>query len=233
MQSFSVEPSPQSEEEKLINGHDTTIGLSSSWNRYPFVIMLDGIVSSSLSFRLSRLVWRAGRDLTNAQLDPGNLGAILRTAFFLGADAVVVSTQNAPLSPVALKASAGASESLPLLSVHSTGPFVQASKANGWKFYAGVAPVSSDQGIPKQTQKHFFTTSLGSPLEDNPCVLMLGGEGSGLKADLVRKADYLVSITGERSARGGVDSLNVSVATGVLCEAFLRQPRNTPQRELF
>ena len=46
MRSFSVEPGTQSEEERLINGHDTTIGLTSSWNRYPFVIMLDGIVSS-------------------------------------------------------------------------------------------------------------------------------------------------------------------------------------------
>ena len=62
---------------------------------------------------------------------------------------------------------------------------------------------------------------------------MLGGEGSGLKGDLVRKADHLVSIAGERGGLGGIDSLNVSVATGVLCEAFLRQPRNIPRSDLF
>ena len=53
---------------------------------------------------------------------------------------------------------------------------------------------------------------------------MLGGEGTGLKPDLQRKADYLVSISGQRSGQGGVDSLNVSVAAGLLAEVFLRRP---------
>lgn len=49
---------------------------------------------------------------------------------------------------------------------------------------------------------------------------MLGGEGEGLRWNLQKKADYLVGIEGQRLGHGGVDSLNVSVAAGILCEAF-------------
>lgn len=49
---------------------------------------------------------------------------------------------------------------------------------------------------------------------------MLGGEGEGLRWNLQKKADYLVRIEGQRLGQGGVDSLNVSVAAGILCEAF-------------
>lgn len=53
---------------------------------------------------------------------------------------------------------------------------------------------------------------------------MLGGEGEGLRWNLQKKADYTVSIDGRRKGQGGVDSLNVSVAAGLLCEAFLQEP---------
>lgn len=53
---------------------------------------------------------------------------------------------------------------------------------------------------------------------------MLGGEGEGLRPNLRKRADFVVGIEGQRLGTGGVDSLNVSVAAGVLCEAFLRKP---------
>ena len=59
---------------------------------------------------------------------------------------------------------------------------------------------------------------------------MLGGEGEGLRQILQRKADYIVGVEGQRIGQGGVDSLNVSVAAGVLCEAFLRRPLEPPGR---
>lgn len=90
---------------------------------------------------------------------------------------------------------------------------------------------------------------MNRPLEETPCVLLIGGEGDGVKPDLLKKANYLISIGGQRSWQGGVDSLNVSVAAAVLCEAFLRQPSDInlhhitgtpdagaasePQRDLF
>ena len=53
---------------------------------------------------------------------------------------------------------------------------------------------------------------------------MLGGEGEGLSWDLQKKADFVLGVEGNRIRPRGVDSLNVSVATGLLCEAFLRRP---------
>lgn len=133
---------------------------------------------------------------------------------------MALSTHGAPLGPGTLKASAGAAENLPLIIVHDTSNFVRSSKENGWKFYAAVAPPGFQQGSAKM---HSWTTSIVKPLEQNPCVLMFGGEGMGLQSDLRKKADHLVSIQGYRSGSGGVDSLNVSVAAGILCESFLRR----------
>ena len=157
------------------------------------------------------------------KLDPGNLGGILRTAYYLGVDAVVLSTHGAPLGPVTLKASVGAAEYLPLLSVHDTSNFVRSSKENDWKFYAAVAPRTIRGSQHGSKQPHLWTTSIGQPMEHHPCILMLGGEGIGLRSDLQKKADYLVSVDGHRSGSRGVDSLNVSVAAGILCESFLRR----------
>lgn len=161
-------------------------------------------------------------------MDPGNLGAILRTAYFLGVDAVAISTRNsAPFSPVALKASAGASEDVPLLSVSQPGAFIDESKKNGWQFYAAVAPPS---GTHARKGGFLSTSTLHSPLTRSPAVLVLGGEGEGLRWNLQRKADHEIGIDGARAGMGGIDSLNVSVATGLLCEAFLRTPDMAAER---
>ena len=53
---------------------------------------------------------------------------------------------------------------------------------------------------------------------------MLGNEGHGLRLNLLKKADHLLTIEGQRMEQGGVDSLNVSVAAALLCEAMLRRP---------
>ncbi len=156
------------------------------------------------------------------QMDPGNLGAILRSAWFFGVDAVAISTrQSAPLSPVALKASAGASENIPLLSVSQPEEFVEKSRKNGWQFFAAVAPPS---GTHARKGRFLSTPGLKSPLTTSPVVLMLGAEDEGLRWNLQKGADHQIGIEGARLGMGGVDSLNVSVASALLAEAFLRKP---------
>ena len=139
-------------------------------------------------------------------------------------DAVAYSQRNcAPFSPVTLKASAGASESIRLLSVNHPQKFVEDSQRNGWKVYAAVAPTDFSKEN-RHGQPYLSTSSLICPARNHPCVLMLGGEGEGLRWNLQKKADFLVGIEGQRLGQGGVDSLNVSVAAGVLCEAFSKLP---------
>ena len=195
---FHVILDHQSHEEEAVNGTNTNIEYNVSFPRYPFVLLLDGV------------------------LDPGNLGAILRTAFFLGVDTVAISNRNsAPVSPVAIKASAGASETLPLVSISKPVNFIEKCKGNGWKIFAAAAPTP---GKRTGLGNYLSISDLGHRVQDQPCLLILGGEGEGLHWNIQQRADFDVGINGPRIGQSNVDSLNVSVAAGLLCEAFLRKP---------
>lgn len=128
-----------------------------------------------------------------------------------------------------MKAAAGAAEALPLFSVNNPSDFIDISQENGWKFYAAVSPSSS--GSVRATGRPYLATStLGAAAEKHPCVLILGSEGEGLKWNIQKKADYLVGIEAARTGYGELDSLNVSVAAGLLCDAFLRGPPVTSSK---
>lgn len=62
-------------------------------------------------------------------------------------------------------------------------------------------------------------------------MLMIGEEGEGLARPLQRMADMTVNVEGARMGQGGVDSLNASVATAILCDAFLRKDISRPLSE--
>ncbi|RFU29889.1 hypothetical protein B7463_g6438, partial [Scytalidium lignicola] len=202
---FNVQLDYQSREEATINGTENFIPFRPSVRgRKPFVLLLDSIE------------------------DPGNLGGIIRTASFLGVTAVAISTRNsASFTPVVLKASAGASENINLFSVSKPAGFVADSKLAGWKVYGAVAPSrDSASTIPNIT-----TAELDDPLSEDPCLLILGNEGEGIRRNLRSKADVELAIQGT-AQRYTVDSLNVSVATGILCDAFLRRRAKTKYEPL-
>ncbi|KAI1102102.1 Alpha/beta knot methyltransferase [Jackrogersella minutella] len=193
---FNVARAHQSLEEAQINGISDFIESSFPPNRKPFFLLLDQIQ------------------------DPGNLGAILRSAAFLGVNAVgMTSTNSASLTSTAIKAAAGASEVLNLFNVVSILDFLTRSKEEGWVIYAAVAPTSR----PRQS-KHLMLDRLDSydPLSTTPTILVVGSEGEGLTNKTKRMADYEVSIP-NHSENPLMDSLNVSVATGILCSAFLKK----------
>ncbi len=150
----------------------------------------------------------------------------MRSAFFLGVDAVAISNRStAPVSPVALKASAGASESLPLISVNQPGTFLDSCRNNGWKIYAANAATGADPNQRSGNKTYVSASALGNPIQNHACILILGSEGEGLRWNIKKKADYDVCVEGPRMGQGRVDSLNVSVAAGLLCETFLRRPK--------
>lgn len=195
---FHIEMGHQSHEEAAINGTSDFVSYQLPKERKPFVLLLDGI------------------------LDPGNLGAILRTAAFLGVNGVAITkNSSATLTPVALKASSGASEAMTLFSVQSTVDFLTRSKEKGWLVYAAVPPTKWSRRNSHLTVDRIETYD---PLSLQPTVLVVGSEGAGLDKQVRREADHEVSIPG---APGGlasvVESLNVSVATGILCSAFLKK----------
>ncbi len=138
-------------------------------------------------------------------LDPRNLGACLRNADAAGVDAVLLpKRRTAPLGDVTRKAASGAVDSLFIVMVTNLVRRLEWLKAQGvWVVgAAGEAPLAWTQADLCR-----------------PTVLVLGGEGKGLR-ELTRKTcDELVSIP----MRGQVSSLNVAVATGVLLFEARRQ----------
>jgi 23S rRNA (guanosine2251-2'-O)-methyltransferase len=139
--------------------------------------------------------------------DPHNLGAILRTADAAGANGVVIPERRAAaVTGTVTKASAGASEHLPVAKVTNIARSVEELKENNiWTV-----------GLDERGAKTY--DSLDYKMD---CALVLGGEGKGLHDLVKRKCDFLVSIP----MLGKVPSLNVSVAAAVVLYEIVRQRR--------
>jgi len=139
--------------------------------------------------------------------DPQNLGALLRTADGAGVDGVLLTERRAaPLSPVAVKASAGAAEHVRIARVvNLVRALEELKERNIWC-------VGLDERGTANYDQHDFTSNT---------VVVLGREGDGLH-DLVRRTcDHLLRIP----MAGGVASLNVSAAGAVVLFEAARQRR--------
>jgi 23S rRNA (guanosine2251-2'-O)-methyltransferase len=137
--------------------------------------------------------------------DPRNLGAILRSAEAAGVHGVVVQERrSAPLGPEARKASAGASEHIPLCVLSNIKHAFRPMKDEG------VVLVGAEAGPhPAPWELDLF----------GPAALVIGSEGRGLRRTVAEKCDFLVSLP----LKGKVSSLNASVSAGVLFYEVLRQ----------
>lgn len=143
--------------------------------------------------------------------DPQNFGAILRTAEGAGVSAVVIrERRQAPVTDTVVKASAGAAYMIPIFHVANLSQAIRLMKAAGiWI----VAAVGEESG-----------TSAWEYDWNRPVILIVGAEGAGISTLLKRDADDSVRIP----MFGHIESLNVSVATGVLLfEAVRRRTEHT------
>jgi len=139
--------------------------------------------------------------------DPQNLGALLRVADGAGVDGVVLTERrSAPLSPAAVKASAGAAEHLRIARVvNLVRALEELKQQNLWVI-----------GLDERGSVDYDQFDL-----TGNCVLVMGREGAGLH-DLVRRTcDHLLRIP----MAGGVSSLNVSAAGAVVLYEAARQRR--------
>jgi 23S rRNA (guanosine2251-2'-O)-methyltransferase len=145
--------------------------------------------------------------------DPQNLGALLRTAEGAGVDGVIVTERrSAPLSPVAVKASAGAAEHVKMARVvNLTRTLEEMKQRDLW--IIGL----DERGSMDYDQ---FDFSVG-------CVLVLGREGAGLHDLVRRRCDHLLRIP----MAGRIASLNVSAAGAVVLYEAARQRRNATSSE--
>ncbi|KAM6897125.1 rRNA methyltransferase 1, mitochondrial [Xenentodon cancila] len=151
--------------------------------------------------------------------DPMNLGAILRSAYFLGVDRVISSLRNScPLSPVVSKASSGVMEVMGVYGCKNLGDLLKMKAAQGWQV---VGTVGMEAGKP-QTR----VTWCSDFQMTSPTLLLMGGEGDGLSQELLSLCQTLLTIPAGRELTPGVESLNVSVAAGILLHSLLRSRRS-------
>lgn len=140
--------------------------------------------------------------------DPHNYGAVIRSAEVLGAHGVVSEERrSAPLSPIVLKTSAGAASHLPLVQVKNVPRYIDELKQAGVWIYAADAEAGK---LPTELDW------------DRDVAIVIGSEGSGLRRLVREKCDDFVRI----ETRGRVQSLNASVAAGILLHAGLSARNN-------
>src|SRR5207237_5757864 len=138
--------------------------------------------------------------------DPQNFGAILRVAEGFGVNVVVIPQhESVGLTPAAVKASAGASEWVPVAQVTNLARTIESLKERGYWIYGAAAK--------------------GDPLDAidfrGKVALVLGSEGKGIRRNLLEHSDRVVTI----DMQGHVDSFNVATAAAVLCYEIRRQQR--------
>jgi 23S rRNA (guanosine2251-2'-O)-methyltransferase len=143
--------------------------------------------------------------------DPHNVGAILRTVDAAGGDGIVRQSRHAaPLGGATAKASAGAVAHVKVADVVNIARSLEVLKE------AGVWTVGLAGDAARRYDEIDYTL---------PTAVVVGGEGAGLRRLVRDRCDWLVSIP----MRGHVQSLNVSVATGIVLFEALRQRQQTAE----
>lgn len=177
------------------------------------VAELASAAASAQSFE----AWLEALDMTAAPLlllldqvtDPHNLGACIRTADAAGCVGVIIPKDNAadPGSPVVAKSACGALSRLPVMRVTNLSRSIQALQKKGFWVV----------GLAGEAERTLYGVQLSGPL-----AVVMGSEGEGLRRLVRESCDELVAIP----MPGTVESLNVSVATGVALFEAVRQRRS-------
>lgn len=136
--------------------------------------------------------------ILNEVTDVGNIGAIVRSAYAFGADGLIISGIKSINLEAIIRTSSAAAFELPIVLYPSTRDMMNELKQVGFSLYGadmGGVDVREVKFAPKRA-------------------LLMGSEGSGIPPKIKERLDKVISIKMERA----FDSLNVSVATAILCD---------------
>ena len=140
--------------------------------------------------------------------DPHNFGAIIRTSYALGIDAIIIpNDRSVDITPTVVKTSAGAVYNIPIIKVPNLTNTIEKLKKEGYWI------VGTDMQGDNYCELEY----------DMPTCLIIGNEGKGMSKIVKNNCDYLVSIPME----GQIDSLNASVSCGIILSEIKRQRRNS------
>ncbi|HIF52203.1 MAG TPA: 23S rRNA (guanosine(2251)-2'-O)-methyltransferase RlmB [Thiotrichaceae bacterium] len=137
--------------------------------------------------------------------DPHNLGACIRTADAAGVTAIIIpKDRSASINETVRKVASGAVENVTILSVVNLVRVVKKMKE------AGIWVVGTAGGA----EQSIYDMNMNVPT-----AIIMGGEGKGMRESILKECDYVASLP----ILGKIESLNVSVATGVVLYEVIRQ----------
>lgn len=132
--------------------------------------------------------------------DPQNLGAIIRSADVFGVDGIIIGKHNqVPLNATVAKTSAGAIHYVPVALANNLNNAIKVLKEKGY----WIVSADGEGTIYSKSMEYNF-----------PIVLVIGSEGYGVSKLILKNSDYVIKIR----MVGHVNSLNASVAAGILME---------------
>ena len=137
--------------------------------------------------------------------DPKNFGAIIRTAWLMGVEAIFISVRSSVgLTPSVVKSASGGVEHVPVFVKDNLRQYLEELKRQKFWIYA----------LDSNSPKNIWSESLKGPK-----VFVLGGEGLGIRKSLKNTCDDILSIPQKEKK----SSYNVSVVTGIVLSEVLRQ----------
>jgi 23S rRNA (guanosine2251-2'-O)-methyltransferase len=137
--------------------------------------------------------------------DVRNFGAIVRTAECAGVHAIIVPEKGAAqINADAMKTSAGAMVHVPICKVRNPYNTMKTLQGNGFRIFAATEKAEEVYSTQSYTE---------------PCTIVMGSEDTGIAPDIIRLADKLIKIP----VLGKIQSLNVSVATGIILYEVVKQ----------
>jgi len=181
---------------------------SNSKNHQGVICMLSAVTYASLN-DLIDFAYSEGREpffiILDRVTDVRNFGAIARTAECAGVEGIIIGDKgNAPMTSDAMKTSAGALNHLPVCRETDLKKTIKFLRDNGIMIVA----------CTEKADKNIYEVKF-----DRPVTLIMGSEEDGISETLLRECDELVKIP----MKGKIESLNVSVATGVAIYEVVRQ----------
>jgi len=172
-----------------------------------FVLRCGSLSFESLSRLPAQGLWLALDEV----MDPQNLGALIRSASYLGKINLLVCAKNsAPPSPAVSAASAGALEVADIYSTSNLPRTLTQAVEDGFRV------IGASSSLPEGDDEMKLYDLNDLPCTDGPTILVLGSEGHGLRNLVEKSCTELVRIPGSDDDDCGVDSLNVSVSGGIL-----------------
>ena len=176
--------------------HQGVVARVEAYRYLPFAELIERIARASVSERILVL---------DGITDPGNFGALLRTAEAVGVRHVIIpKDRSVEVTPMVVKASAGAAHLVKISKVTNLRRALGELKKHGY-WIAGLAPTDGESLYVRQYPPRM--------------AVLLGSEGSGVRPINLKECDFIVSIP----MLGKISSLNVSVAGGVFLYELFRQ----------